>query len=233
MLSIAIYSNQINDAELLKSKIQDYLINTKTLAKITMFDSRELFIACPHSFDVYFMDMECNDDVIKLGKQMMDIDHKSRFIYFSSFESNAYYSAKIRADYFLKKPIDPEDVEGILSDIKKEIKNESVIIQTAAGERKVYVQQLNYVNITKRCLSYHLMDCVFEGQTLRGSFEKAITPLQNNPMLLFLHPSLLINLNNIKELSSDHIIFENDDITYFPKKAYDTIREKWLKLVEK
>jgi hypothetical protein len=42
-----------------------------------MFDSREVLIAYPHSFDVYFMDMECNDNVIQLGKQMMDIDHKS------------------------------------------------------------------------------------------------------------------------------------------------------------
>ena len=231
MLSIAIYSDQTNDAELLKSKIQDYLVNTKTLAKITMFDSREVLIAYPHSFDVYFMDMECSDNVIQLGKQMMDIDHKSHFIYFSKLESNAYFSAKIRADYFLKKPIDPEDVEGILSDIKKEIKNESIIIQTAVGERKVYIQQLNYVNIIKRCLSYHLMDGVFDGQTLRGSFEKAITPLQNHPMLLFLHPSLLININNIRELRNDHIVFENDDIVYFPKKAYDTIRERWLGLV--
>ena len=179
MLSIAIYSDQTNDAELLRSKVQDYLFNTKTLAKITMFDSRELLIAYPHSFDVYFMDMDmdCDKNVLQLGSQIMGIDHKSRFIYFSKLESNAYLSTKIRADYFLKKPIDPEDVEGILGDIRREIKNESIIIQTAVGERKVYIQQLNYVNITKRCLSYHLMDCVFDGQTLRGSFEKSITLL--------------------------------------------------------
>jgi hypothetical protein len=47
-------------------------------------------------------------------------------------------------------------------------------------------------------------------------------------MFLFLAPSLLINLSEIKIVNSDHIIFENDDIVYFPKKAYDLVREAWL-----
>ena len=59
--------------------------------------------------------------------------------------------------------------------------------------------QLNYINIVKRCLSYHLKDgTMLDGQSLRVSFEKAIDPLQERPSFLFLAPSLLINLNEIK-----------------------------------
>ena len=90
---------------------------------------------------------------------------------------------------------------------------------------------LNYVNIVKRCLCYHLADgTMFDGQVLRTAFEKAIDPLQyhKSGAFLFLAPSLLINVGEIKILNGDHIIFENDDVLYFPKKAYDKVREAWL-----
>jgi hypothetical protein len=63
---------------------------------------------------------------------------------------------------------------------------------------------------------------------LRSSFEKAICPLQNSKMFLFLPPSLLINLSEVKIVNSDHVIFEDDDIAYFPKKAYDIVHDAWL-----
>lgn len=69
---------------------------------------------------------------------------------------------------------------------------------------------------------------MFDGQTLRSSFEKAIDPLHKHKAFLFLPPSLLINIGEIKILDTDHIVFENDDILYFPKKQYDTVHEAWV-----
>jgi hypothetical protein len=65
---------------------------------------------------------------------------------------------------------------------------------------------------------------------LRTSFEKAIFPLQHNKakMFLFLPPSLLINIGEIKIINSDNIVFENDDVLYVPKKSHDTIRDAWI-----
>jgi hypothetical protein len=65
---------------------------------------------------------------------------------------------------------------------------------------------------------------------LRTSFEKAIYPLQyhKSKAFLFLPPSLLINLNEVKMVNADHAIFENDDIVYFPKKSYDVVRDAWI-----
>jgi hypothetical protein len=44
-----------------------------------------------------------------------------------------------------------------------------------------------------------------------------------------LAPSLLLNLNEIKTILSDKIIFENDAVVYIPKKSRDTIYEAWEK----
>ena len=91
------------------------------------------------------------------------------------------------------------------------------------------INNLNYINIVRRCLCYHLKDgTIFDGQTLRSSFEKAIDPLQHHKSFIFLPPSLLINLNEIKAINKDNIIFENDDILFFPMKQHDTLRNKWI-----
>ena len=141
----------------------------------------------------------------------------------------AYLATKARADYFITKPYDKDELVEILMEIRKEIKEDSIIIKIPSGDRRVRINNLNYINIVRRCLCYHLKDgTMFDGQTLRSSFEKAIDPLQNNKSFLFLAPSLLINLSEIKIINKDHIIFENDDILYFPMKQYDNLRNAWI-----
>ena len=72
----------------------------------------------------------------------------------------------------------------------------------------------------------------FDGQSLRGSFEKEIHPLDENPKLLFLAPSLLINVSNIKILDTDNITFEDDTVLYFPKKGFPIVQARWKKYNE-
>lgn len=232
MLSIAIYSDQETDVKNLKSIIQDFLIEMKMMAKVSHFDTPEAIMTAPGSYDIYIMDMDSKDDVLDLGRKMRTIDSGSNFIYISSDLSVAHLVAKARAGYFLMKPLDSAEILEVLKEIKQIIQYDNIVIKMANGERRIRVNHLNYINIVKRCLCYHLTDgTMFDGQTLRTSFEKAINPLQNNKAFLFLPPSLLINIGEIKIVNSDNIVFENDDVLYFPKKQYDTVREAWLNYI--
>jgi hypothetical protein len=141
----------------------------------------------------------------------------------------AHLAAKVRADYFITKPYDKDELVEILMEIRKEIKEDSIIIKIPSGDRRVRINNLNYINIVRRCLCYHLKDgTMFDGQTLRSSFEKAIDPLHKNKSFLFLAPSLLINLGEIKIINKDNIVFENDDVLFFPMKQYDNVRNAWI-----
>lgn len=231
MLSIAVYSDCNEDTISIKSIIQDFLIEYKIMAKVSVFTNAEDLIIIPNRYDIYIMDMDSKEDAIVLGKQMMDIDAGSHFIYLSSDTSMAYKATKIHADYFLEKPINVEEFKEILHEIRQEIKEDNIIIPIPGGERRVRVNNLNYINIVKRCLCYHLKDgTMFDGQTLRTSFEKAISPLQyhKTKAFYFLAPSLLINIGEVKIINGDNLIFENDDVLYFPKKSYEMIRKAWL-----
>lgn len=229
LLSIAIYSDQLEDIGALNTLIQNYLIDTKTVAKVSIFHNPEDVIIVPNRYDVYFLDMDSKKSAIDLGKKMREIDRGSEFVYMSANPNVAHIAAKARSDYFITKPFDKEDIDEILTEIKSEIRQDSIIIKIPSGDRRVRLNNLNYINIVRRCLCYHLKDgTMFDGQTLRTSFEKAIHPLEENKGFLFLPPSLLINLNEIKIINKDHIVFESDEVAYFPMKQYDTIRTKWI-----
>ena len=199
------------------------------MAKVVYFQDPEIFITAPGSYDICVMDMGSNDNVIELGLKMKSIDSSSYYIFISENETDAYKVAKARFHYFTLNPIDQEEFVQILKEIKIKVKDDSVIIKIASGERRIKINHLNYINIVKRCLCYHLTNgTMFDGQTLRSSFEKAIDPLHKHKAFLFIAPSLLINIGEIKILNSDNIIFENDDVLYFPKKQDDTVRDAWL-----
>ena len=229
MLSIAVYSENPEVCNQLKEIIQDYLIENKTMARVSMFSETEKIETAPHSYDLYIIDMDSQIDTVELGLKLADIEKGRKFIYIANDINRAFQVTAILADGFLPKPVPADNLKRIIGKIQSLIKSNCVVIQTTIGERRVYINNINYIHIVKRCLCYHLTDnSIFDGQTLRTSFEKATSNLINNENFVFIDPSLLINLGQIKILEHDYIIFENDDKVYFPKKHYDLIREKWI-----
>ena len=232
MISIAIYSNQSEDINVLKNIIQDFLIESKTVAKVSVFSDKNDIISIHNKYDVYFLDIDTEEntsEIIELSKELKDTDIGCKFVYVSNNINHTSLTRKVFGSFFITKPIDRDEIIEVLFEIKKEIKEDSIIIKIPSGERRIRINNLNYINIVKRCLCYHLKDgTMFDGQTLRSSFEKAISPLDKKKPFYFLPPSLLINLNEIKIINKDHAIFENDDVLFFPMKQRDNLRDAWI-----
>ena len=231
MLRIAIYSKDAESLANVKSIVQDFLIELKFIAKVSKFIEKENIVEAPE-YDIYIIDMdEDPSEALTIGHDIRNIYQDARFVYLSEDSAMAYSVAKAKFEYFSTKPLEKEDLFEILRKIKRKILNDSVIIKVAGGERRIKIHELNYVNITKRCLCYHLTDgTVFDGQTLRTSFEKTIDPLhkRTDKVFLLLGPSLLINVGQIKVLNKDNLIFDNDDILFFPQTQYEKVREAWV-----
>lgn len=105
-----------------------------------------------------------------------------------------------------------------------------IIISTSRGDQRMGLTNLNFIDIENRSLFYHLKNETVQARcVLRTSFAKAIEQYLHNDNLIFLKPSLLINIDNIEFLNKDHIIFKNNEVLYFPKKHYCEIYERWSK----
>ena len=131
--------------------------------------------------------------------------------------------------YLILSPIEEESLLKIFDNLKTKIRKKAIIVKLAHSEdQRIYIKDLNYINISNRNLCYHLATGKnYDSQTLRHSFVKEVEPLLSKPGLFLIQPSLLINLTNVETLFADHLIFENGDVLYFPKTAYDKIKEAW------
>lgn len=131
--------------------------------------------------------------------------------------------------YLILSPIEEESLLKVFNNLKSRIRKKAIIVKLAHSEdQRIYIKDLNYINILNRNLCYHLSNGKeYESQTLRKSFVKEIEPLLVKPGLFLIQPSLLINLTNVETLWADHLRFENGDVIYFPKTAYDRLKEAW------
>jgi hypothetical protein len=226
MFSIAVYDKNIDEARAIRELIQDYIVEQETIIKVSLFTNLEEVLLAPASYDIYIMD----HSAILIAKQIIDMDAGSRVLILGENFEEASMASELGMDYFLLKPVKKEAFFHILKKIKKQIREDSIVLKTSYGEKRIKLNNLNYIDIVKRCLCYHLRDgSILDGQTLRTSYEKAINPLDKHECLLFLAPSLLINLSQIDELHDDHVVFEDKDVCYFPKKAKDIVKERWHK----
>ena len=132
-------------------------------------------------------------------------------------------------EYCALTPVAEYGLFKILDNIKSKIKQRSVVVKLShQREKRLDIENLNYINITNRNLQYHLADnSKLNSQTLRQSFQKEIAPLLVNPELYFIPPSLLVNLNNINQLYNDHLEFFNEEKLFFPKAAHDGLHNAW------
>lgn len=234
MLSIALYTKEEQTVENFKSLIQKYFADNEISGRYQTFNNPTELLTVPSHFDVYIMDLEEEkEEVLFLGFQMKKIDSYGHFVYIDSQLDSFCDSLIAEADCFLTKPITSVHLFPLLNKIRKMIKEDSVIVSTPEGDRRIRTSDLNYINIENRCLCYHLVGGeLYDGRSLRGSFEKSITPLQHQRTLLFIPPSLLINIENIEILNTDHLYFVGGEKLYFPRKHHDAIEKYWHDLYQ-
>jgi len=67
MLSIAIFDDNKTHLDELCNLIQDYIIETKSMVKLAVFDNVENLLVVPASFDIYIIDTDSTEDIIYLS----------------------------------------------------------------------------------------------------------------------------------------------------------------------
>lgn len=229
MVNIALCENSDGSITRASRLINEYIHFTRFQTKLTVFNSSEDLLKQKEIFDVYILLIDppiC--DTIPAAIQIKQKAPKSFIIFVCENEQYAFQAYEAFPIAYLIKPVDVEKIYKVFDIIKYYMCDTNVAVQTPDGYRRLETKNINYVNIEGRCLSYHLDDNTkCKSCTIRGSFAESVHPLDKNDSFIFLEPSLLINLKNIKVLGKDNIIFESGEKMYFPKTKHDRIEAKW------
>ena len=227
MIKVTIYEHYIENVGDIRGYLRKFANSNNVIIKENVFFKVEDMVEM--SADVCLLDYKAfleDGDILLKWKDENNI----KFIFITSDIKDIIDIMHNHPEqYLILSPVEEESLIKVFENLKLRIKRIAIIAKLAHQEdKRIYVKDLNYINITKRNLRYHLADGrEYDSQTLRQSFSKEINPLLIKPELYFIQPSLLVNLTNIETLWADHLSFENGDILYFPKTAYEKLKEAW------
>lgn len=189
--------------------------------------------------DIYILDMLMPRRTgIDLGKQIRMSSHESVIIYITASDDYALDAYEVHAVRYLLKPIDEyklyEALDYALSYTK--VKSESMyLIKTQNGLLQRPYSKIEYIENIGRKQEVHMSD----GETLkslfiRKSFEEETKEAAIRENFLQVHKSFLVNLDYVKQLTSDSIIMESGkQIPVSKAKAARVKREYLLFVSEK
>ena len=227
MIKVTIYERNIENVGDVRGYLRSFANNSNIILKENVFFKVEDMIetiadVCLLEYKAF---LEYEEELTK-----WQIENNIKFIFATSDIKDILEIMQTHPEqYLILTPIEEEALIKIFENLKTKIKRVAIIAKLAHTEdKRIYIKDLNYINITNRNLRYHLADGrEYDSQTLRQSFSKEVSPLLIKPELYFIQPSLLVNLTNIETLWPDHMQFENGDIVYYPKTAYEKLKAAW------
>lgn len=219
LLNIGIYCNNAVDNIRLREMIREYtFLQTQQIKTFTINNADEVLT---NKISICFIDQKNSS----LYKQRMLNNNFIYFIIVIKENNTLYYHPKF---HYFQAPYERQQLDTILDDILSEIKKSSMVIALPhEGDRRIFVKDLNYIDINYRNLCFHEISQNTTGSILRKSFEKEVQSYLRHEELFLLKPSLLINVSNIDILANDHIVFRNGAILYYPKAKYKDLKNYW------
>lgn len=199
--------------------IRDYtFLQTQQMKTFTINNADEVLT---NKISICFIDQENSS----LYKQRMLNNNFIYFIIVIKENNKLHYHPKF---HYFQAPYEKQQLKTILDDILNDIKKSSIVMTLPhEGDRRIFVKDLNYIDINCRNLCFHEISQDTNGSILRKSFEKEVQSYLKHTELFFLKPSLLINVSNINVLTNNHIVFRNGAILYYPKIKYKELKDYW------
>lgn len=235
MLKIAICDDQLQELELIKNLLKEYLKTKECIAEITIFNHSErlLDILKNENFHIYILDIVMPMvNGLELGKEIRKNDREAQIIYVTTeaqFALNAY--AAIPINYIIK-PVDKEPFFETISlaiskiDIKE---NQLFTIKTTDSLRVV-----NLADIL--CCEYRNHSVLFTlknneeliSRTIRENFTDYIFTILNNPDFLKCHNAFVINMRFVESFAKDSFTLRGGKRVPISKNQYSLVRDRYM-----
>lgn len=166
---------------------------------------------------------------IEIAKEIRFFDSLAKIIFISSSPEFAVESYGVEAFYYLVKPPSEEKLtalfEKAILDIFK-TPDESLLLHAKSGLTKVFLHNIEFVEIIGRQLNYHLTS----GQILevKGTLGELEKDLLSYKQFIKPHRSYIINMDCIDTITSNEIRTQSNKPVPISRKNYPDIKKAYL-----
>ncbi len=186
--------------------------------------------------DIYILDMLMPRRTgIDIGKQIRMSGHESAIIYITASDDYALDAYGVHAIRYLLKPIDEDKLYEALDYALSytTIKSESMyLIKTQGGLLQRPYSKIEYIENIGRKQEVHMFDGeIIKSLFLRKSFEEETREAARRKNFLQIHKSFLVNLDYVKQLTSDSMIMESGKQLPVSKAKATRVKREYLLFV--
>lgn len=227
-MRIAIIDDKETDREYLQQMITSCFQEAGfPIGQTECFESGKEFLLHfkPGTYDMIFLDIYMNGiNGIETAEQIRSQDSYTKLIFISVSNDFASESYAVHADYYLLKPYEKKDFFRIftrlnLTDFRKKR------MVTLPGGRQILLHNIlytsflgHYVTISQACAPALRIRCT------QKDFEACLLPY---PDFITCTRGMIVNLNEVSCLNSDHFVMNNGEHVPISRRRYPEIKQTY------
>lgn len=173
----------------------------------------ELYAALRHGkrYHMYLLDILMDGiDGMQFARQLRARDEEATIVFITCTQQYIRQGYDVRARQYLEKPVDPEELRGILlQDYENKYQKQYITVRQGSAMCSIAVGQVVCVEVKGRKLLYHLL-----GETLAVSATEKFDDISEKLPDGFVrcHRSYCINLENVQRVTRTEAIAKNAQI---------------------
>lgn len=219
MRNIALVEDELDAANTLVAFLNRYAAERDESFEITRFTSAIEFEVTRASFDLVFMDIQLPGiNGMEAAHLMRTYDEQTSIIFVTNLAQYAVKGYEVDALDFIVKPVTYSNFRMRMDKAMRHIRrnaNRSVTISTRDGMRVIPLADLEYVEVSRHDLSYHLYGereplVVYGSLT---SFEQSV----EGGSFVRISASCLVNMNHVRSIRGQALIMRGGDTLYFSR----------------
>ncbi|MEG1683979.1 MAG: LytTR family DNA-binding domain-containing protein [Oscillospiraceae bacterium] len=181
------------------------------------------------TYDLYLLDvMMPGVNGMETAKEIRSFDQKACIVFLTSSPEFAVESYQYQVQDYLLKPAKAAQLYPLLDTLlaKARKSQESLGINTKAGRIQILFDQLVFLEVTGRCLFFHLSDgTVRETTAPLAEFENLLLA---RPEFVWTHRSYLVNLLQLAELTPSEAVTLTGTRVPVSRQNYSKVREAYI-----
>ena len=201
---------------------------------IDCFHDLGQILQAQRQYDIYIIDI-ANDETkqpngLTAGIELKKHYPKSKIIFICADDRYEEQASAARVSYYLYGNISSTKLYNCFDQIIDTVKPKRALIPTPGlKEEVILVEEISYIDIECRNICFHFKDgSKVTSVAIRSAFKKEVSRFINIGDLFFAAPTLMVNIDYIKTLCKNKIVFKNGQEIYTTEKAIKLIREEIL-----
>ena len=181
MYHIAIVEDEASFAAQLQEYLEEYQEENDVRFKVSVFeDGEDILKDYQPLYDIIMMDIEMPKlNGMQAAEQIREQDMDVTLMFITNMAAYAIRGYEVGALDFVMKPINYYTFSMKLTRVLKRMKQKAqqeILLTLPDGVKKLNVQQIYYVEVQNRMLSYHTDEGVFEMRGTMQSVEQMLSP---------------------------------------------------------